>query len=781
MEDNTPTVTARSRKPTPRMRLRLETAQRLQQLGARANSNSKSSKSTGTDPEKMVSIKSRQPKPKVKQNTLETPPNPPAKFRKRQLHKTWLPTHLFHAKRAHMTAPKDPLWRFALPLTPTEKSYRPTHRVSTERGAIAWDTSYIATIGLEGVSACIESALKSLGVHDEDEIGGLWGKRGRKWREGKRSWEAWIFEKNKCPNKAIAPVKIVWCADALEEGDPKSHNAGSGRPKNAKAKARKIVLIRVHPSAFLQVWEEVLKVSKMQSPPVVVEDLRFEIGSIEVTGPGSTEALRGVLHPKVMNGTEAQAIDSPEHTWTSVVSLSNPACLPPNAVLGFCISDPRLHHPPRTLSDSQIPQEDLQRILASWPPDSTQTAPPIFDRPSRQKASRSLPSQKSINRRKGLALPGSYPCPLPSDPSIPILLLTSRPPSSAAQGTWTVLLPWKCVLPVWYPLMHYPLSTGGQVRFGGLREKRQVSFEAGIPWFPADYPGTKAGWEWEVMERERRLKEWAGRPKSKRIEWESVGLGEGQKGEIGMGWACDWEKLTVKPATGTNESVELAPAPQAPAHPQAAAAEAAPLSCPPSGIYHLVSTPTSQYRTSIPPSLPPEMTSSPTNVILMTVKITVLSRGTPTPCARIYTLENISPSLRFKWLSLIPTTSNRKPPPKTKPSRPRPPSKDAPPHIQRQHLAHCLLTPTKILAASDTKRIAQAGDADYPNVPGDEALIGFVTTGNLNLKEGRGVGIGCLDVGKVGKGKGREGREGRLCVVREAGMGVGRLARWEPV
>lgn len=61
-------------------------------------------------------------------------------------------------------------------------------------------------------------------------------------------------------------------------------------------------------------------------------------------------------------------------------------------------------------------------------------------------------------------------------------------------------------------------------------------------------------------------------------------------------------------------------------------------------------------------------------------------------------------------------------------------------------------------------------------MPGEEDLIGFVTTGNFNLGEGRGTGIGCIALARV---VGGTGREARLCVVREAGVAVGRLARWE--
>ena len=154
IEDNTPTVTARRRKLPPKVRLRLETAKRLQTLSIKAKlrrEKRKMEKGKGegditvtADSDSVVpktplrlNIKAR--KAKVKRATLKSPDTPKSKFRKRQIHKAWLPTHLFHAKRAHMTLPKEPLWRFAIPLSPTNKVYRVTHRAISARGAIAWE------------------------------------------------------------------------------------------------------------------------------------------------------------------------------------------------------------------------------------------------------------------------------------------------------------------------------------------------------------------------------------------------------------------------------------------------------------------------------------------------------------------------------------------------------------------------------------------------------------------------------------------------------------------
>jgi ribonuclease P/MRP protein subunit POP1 len=72
-----------------------------------------------------------------------------------------------------------------------------------------------------------------------------------------------------------------------------------------------------------------------------------------------------------------------------------------------------------------------------------------------------------------------------------------------------------------------------------------------------------------------------------------------------------------------------------------------------------------------------------------------------------------------------------------------------------------------------------------PLVPNEEDLVGFVTTGEFNLAEGKGVAVGSVFVTKVIEGLRRDGKkgakDGRLCIVRNSGEKIGRLARWEAV
>ncbi|KAL8808541.1 MAG: hypothetical protein Q9182_000092 [Xanthomendoza sp. 2 TL-2023] len=804
-EDNTPQLPSRRRRATPHLRLRLQTADKLQKLNARAKrkrAEAREQKPDQADPGKEDVLAVRIPR--LKKNTLSQPEKPAAKFRKRQQHKSWLPTHIFHAKRAHMTEPKHPLWRFAIPLSPTEKTFRKTHRAGSIRGCIAWDTSYLSTIGVEGVEASLLGLLRSLGADE----GALSGKGQTKWRAGTRFWRGWVRERD--GEKAlIAEVDTVWC---VQEADLQATEDSPSKPRKHKRR----LLLRVHPSAFLQLWTEVLKVAKMQRPPAMVEDLRFEVGSIEVSGPESTETLVSALKP-IMNEGEESTGGPFAKTWSSISSVTNLSSLPENAILGFDISDPRLRYPPRTMKPpaSESTNDELLQVLAQWPPDSTQTPPSIFDRTARLTASRLLPSQKAINRRKGDALPGEFPTRASNDPQIPILLMASRPPTTGAQGSWKLLLPWKCVLPTWYYLMHYPLSTGGNPRFGGLQETRQISFEQGAPWFPGDFPGTQAGWEWELSERTKRQAEWEKRPKGKRVAWESLDLGKGRKGEIGIGWACDWGYLfdpnkTLDPATASQATTKDSATTQ-----EEAATSAEPRADPPADERpprpaHHLPLPHSTTALSNSTHLPSTLHT------ITTVNLTLLSRGNPVTCARIYRLPTSDPTLRSQWLSLA--TSILHPPKKTLDPKSKPDHHNrnrkllaSIPH-NKSHPLRTQQTAISLLHPQERREDGpiQPGHPAYPCVPDAKDLIGFVTTGNYDLGQGKGRAVGCIAVAKVRvagvgvrleesvtttDGENEEvlkrvdgleagiGRKmvGRLCVVRDAGERVGRLARWELV
>ena len=726
----------------------VEDSDQLMELSPEVEAKSKGGKTARDEPHR-----SEKRKKSKAFASLAKPPLPPAKFRKRQVDKSWLPTHLFHTKRAHMTPPKEPLWRFAIPLTPTDKCYRLTHRAGTLRGVVAFDASYVATIGLEGREASIVGLLKALHIGSGLKRY-LWEDvpKGKKWRAGLRVGRGWAFERDSQPQKSIAPVTMIWSTKDERQSQPAARRA----------------FVRVHPSAFLQLWEQVVRAAKVQKPSVSVEDLRFEIGSIEAVGPLATEALCAALSP-----VHASVPDSPEQVWKSMSGVSNLGTLPANALLAFSVSDPRLRCPPQPASGLHripSPSESVQ-MLAQWPVDGSHTMPAIFSRDARLAAAQALPSQRCVDRRKGAAPPGDFPLPESTDPQIPILAYTSQ-----ADNSWTVLLPWKCVDPVWRYLMRYPLSTGGNPRFGGLEQRRQLLFEYSHPWFPGDFPGTEAGWTWEQQQRVAREKEWKKRPKGKRVEWESVKLGDGRKGEVGAPWACDWEKLLGivsepvhadkegKARFGRNAFIVLN-------------------QCLGLRFQQLPSAAAALLKQDRRSPVPPEYLKTPHLVL---ARITMVGSGVLSDCARVYRLPTTNETLRQKWLALL-VSSRTQPASRDTSTRdvldPKKPSSAFSP-TQLEHHAGSPLPPADAPAL-------QPSHAEYPSAPEETDLIGFVTTGAFNLADGKVAAFASLAVCQAfrrgvspsqpdGEAEGKK-KVPLVCIVRQAGQSVGRIARWEVV
>jgi len=225
---------------------------------------------------------------------------------------------------------------------------------------------------------------------------------------------------------------------------------------------------------------------------------------------------------------------------------------------------------------------------------------------------------------------------------------------------------------------------------------------------------------------------------------------------VGDGWACDWSRLVRKPQqdadgdTGMDGETKLHRVPLQLARNVLAATNG-------------VSASTAAVAANSRPGG------------LVTVNLTLLQRGVPAVCARIYRLPRSNPELLQQWLSLLEQTKSKKQP--GKPTRLQRPATNADKHEHQRYLAETLM-----LDKSE-ETTPQAGDAGYPGVPDEEDLLGFVTTGNFNLAEGKGTGVGSILLERVlqdGRSDSTAGDK-HLCIVRESGQALGRLAHWELV
>src|ERR1700737_4735475 len=174
--------------------------------------------------------------------------------------KTWLPTHLYHAKRARI----EPRYGFSLPITPTEKSFRPTYRSSQHAGFLAFDTSYFSTLFLHGKEDAIRALLDMI-VEPGSPASG------KRYSSGTRSCETILYHQGQCPRGMIGPAFLLW-------------KVGQGLRQ---------LMIRVHPAILGQVWDE-LHLCATTVGEISIEDARFEIGAIDIFGPLAREMLTAV-------------------------------------------------------------------------------------------------------------------------------------------------------------------------------------------------------------------------------------------------------------------------------------------------------------------------------------------------------------------------------------------------------------------------------------------------------------------------------------------------------
>ncbi|CAE6477869.1 unnamed protein product [Rhizoctonia solani] len=219
-------------------------------------------------------------------------------FAKRQREKTWLETHLWHAKRMHM----QDIWGYRLAERPTAKSYRPSHRAAVN-GSTLNDVSYMATL----------------------EIAGSVGPWAARYTSGVRTCQTHFYEVGSWPSGLIGPATAFWRseADTILKKSPES--------------VTRVLWIRIHPAVVQNVLS-CLKIASSQIPendrPEIV-DLSGDINAFELVGPRTSQVIHGAL--KLANsGPEVKQF------WQALANARSPGNFSPGIIAGLAVHDPRL-------------------------------------------------------------------------------------------------------------------------------------------------------------------------------------------------------------------------------------------------------------------------------------------------------------------------------------------------------------------------------------------------------------------------------------------------------
>ncbi|KAH9998011.1 ribonucleases P/MRP protein subunit POP1-domain-containing protein [Russula vinacea] len=453
-------------------------------------------------------------------------------FSRRQRDKKWLETHLWHAKRMRM----ENMWGYRLAVQPTEKSFRPSHRASVH-SSILHDASYYGLIELKGVQLVLCRALEVCC----NPVGA--GPTSKRFLSGIRGLETTIYEAGSYPFGYIGPIFIIWRAiAAASHGSQPEVPPTTSKRKRKKAKKNcqsqpespeeetRTIWIRCHPAVFTTVLSTLksavsLSIDALKRSPghsensysVEVIDLRESINVFEITGPKSSQVVRGALTPTIANHTGEF-----KKFWSSLSDLQSTGSVPSNMVIGFTVLDPRLNFPPKN-ARVHLAKEELPTICKPWEcfPSTSLARSDIWDKSTRDLLEVPRFKKKDLDARRAQnPVPGTSLKPTAPDNRVPVLLIqrSVKPTSSVSSSTslpaesfqrttnadpnlhgWTLIVPKGWAMPFLTSLIY----TG--TRVGGQRERAHQAFEAGAAYFPRDFPTT--------MEE---------KPPAKRVNWDKL-------------------------------------------------------------------------------------------------------------------------------------------------------------------------------------------------------------------------------------------------------------------
>lgn len=290
------------------------------------------------------------------------PANLLEEYNRRQRQNIWLETHIWHAKRFHMTE----RWGHRLPHAPCDKAFRACYKGSSAH-CLLQDTSYYTPIQITGTVKLIkETFAKVTSTVCGLSIGAM------AYINGARQGTVHIYEVNSFPFGYIGKVQFIWVpSDSTNKTlwlfvHPSQANliksvlmdAACGQNKDdyeTPNKRRKLnitrsIQIKAMPSSFNR-----FRLTGPNSHAVLVQSLKC-VNDDDGIKNSKWASMHKPLHLK----------DKDEY-WNSMSTASSPSQLPSHMVVGLVVKDPRLSRPQcRTKAkqdtNTEINTESLLRI-----------------------------------------------------------------------------------------------------------------------------------------------------------------------------------------------------------------------------------------------------------------------------------------------------------------------------------------------------------------------------------------------------------------------------------
>ncbi|KAJ8713547.1 hypothetical protein PYW07_013917 [Mythimna separata] len=455
------------------------------------------------------------------------PANLLEEYNRRQKRNVWLETHIWHAKRFHMTE----RWGHRLPYAPCDKAFRACYRGSSAH-CLLQDISYYTPIQIIGT----EKLIKEMFAKVTSSVCGL-GIGAMAYINGTRQGTIHIYGINSFPFGYIGKVQFIWA------------------PCD---RTNKSLWLFVHPSQanlIKSVLEEAVSAQDQDDYETTKKRRKLENGaeSIQIkampgnfnrfrlTGPNSHAVLvqslkcvnDGIKNAKWVSLHKPLDLEEKAQYWQTISTASSPAQLPANMVVGLVVKDPRLSRPQQRTkakqdTNTEIDTDSLLRI-----PHFISNSPLWNVKIHESIKKESMTNGQFIQHvTKNQLVPGEVDEDDPALQCVPVVLV-QRPGSQNPEykkigygSGWDIILPSGYALPFWLTFIMFG------ARSGGLRETESLAFEMGECYLPPDSDAGKENErriKLELRERYFRL------PPSKRVNYIKIA--------INSPFVCPWNVL----------------------------------------------------------------------------------------------------------------------------------------------------------------------------------------------------------------------------------------------
>ncbi|CAK8697903.1 unnamed protein product [Clavelina lepadiformis] len=454
-------------------------------------------------------------------------------YAKRKGKQGWLETHVWHAKRFHMSCASDPQfagWRNRVALHPNDKCFRACYRAAAHH-CLLQDISYYKCLELSGERDSLLKIFKTSTytpdqsfLFDDSVV------------NGKKECTIFLYDTDVTPALCIGPASVIW------------------QPINDNTTSDTSVWIWIHP-VVLESAFKLLKSYTDLHANVRLRDCSENLLRFRLVGPKSSVTLLSTLHAfnYSKNDGEKESKEIPDEIASWLASHENiipqqyarfmskmkechQAVFNPiekdhesldcenGSIYSLVIDDPRLTLPlQKTVPSFKSTKALCKANIDVEQPEECPTESMLWDDVILKKISSSrLPDHivsTRIREAKLVPTEKGYSTPLP------VMLIRHSGHEEAIHGEhqtvhggpqtgfasgWDLILPSNWGMAFWIPLVYH------RVRTGGLREKKRIQLECKAPHFPEDFPDTFAGMRWWQVEKQINHEKYFKKPPAKR-------------------------------------------------------------------------------------------------------------------------------------------------------------------------------------------------------------------------------------------------------------------------